>query len=241
MACPATTTPSSACAPRAPADPTGSGVAAEPARERPVCLLAKYQRKDHYHQRAKREGHRSRAVYKLEELDRRQRLLRKGLRVADLGCWPGGWLDWIAGRVGPSGRVVGVDLAAVDPPPAAPHAEALVGDLEEPATSDRLREALGGPCDLLVCDAAPKLTGVREADRANEERLLEAVEAAIPRLLRSGGDAVVKLLEGPEARAVAKRIGRGFARAATTRLAATRKGSSEQYLVARGYRGPGER
>ncbi len=200
--------------------------------------MARYERKDRLHQRAKDEGLRSRAAYKLEELQKEWKLLRSGQRVFDLGCWPGGWLEVAAKLVGPSGRVVGVDLAAVDPPIPAAQVVSLVGDLEDPQLAERLREALGAErADVVLSDAAPKLTGVRERDRANEERLLEAVEALLPKLLAGGGAFVVKILEGPEAQVVDKRIRASFEQAKTVKLDATRKGSTERYLVARGYRG----
>lgn len=202
--------------------------------------MARYERKDRLHQRAKDEGLRSRAAYKLEELQKEWKLLRSGQRVFDLGCWPGGWLEVAARLVGPQGRIVGVDLAAVEPPIPAAQVVSLVGDLEDPALAGRLREALGiERADVVLSDAAPKLTGVRERDRANEERLLEAVERLIPELLAPGGAFVVKILAGPEAQIVDKRIRESFAQAKTVKLDATRKGSTERYLVARGYRGPG--
>ena len=92
---------------------------------------------------------------------------------------------------------------------------------------------------MLLCDAAPKLTGVRDVDRAAEERLLEAVERLLPVLLRPGGSLLVKLLESPEAQRIDPRIRARFARAKTVKSKATRKGSSERYLVARGYHGEG--
>jgi len=200
--------------------------------------VARYKRKDHLHQRAKREGLRSRAAYKLEEVQKSFKLLARGQRVADLGCWPGGWLEVAAGLVGTQGRVVGVDLAEVDPPIEAPQVTALVGDLEDPGICERVREALGAErADVLLSDAAPKLTGVRETDRANEERLLEAIEALVPRLLEPGGDLLIKILEGPEAQQIDRRIRTLFERAKTVKLQSTRKGSTERYLVARGYRG----
>jgi 23S rRNA (uridine2552-2'-O)-methyltransferase len=200
--------------------------------------MARYERKDRLHQRAKDEGLRSRAAYKLDELQKEWKLLRSGQRVFDLGCWPGGWLEVAAKLVGPSGRVVGVDLAAVEPPIPAAQVVSLVGDLEDPKIAERLREALGAErADVVLSDAAPKLTGVRERDRANEERLLEAVEALLPRLLAKGGAFVIKILEGPEAQVVDKRIRASFEQAKTVKLDATRKGSTERYLVARGYRG----
>ncbi|MEZ4355762.1 MAG: RlmE family RNA methyltransferase [Myxococcota bacterium] len=200
--------------------------------------MPRYERKDHLHQRAKKEGLRSRAAYKLEEIQKQFSLLSKGDRVADLGCWPGGWLEVASRLVGPGGRVAGIDLAEVDPPIAAPNVTALVGDLEDAETGARLLEALGGaPADVVLSDAAPKLTGVRERDRANEERLLEAIEALLPRLLRPGGSFAIKILEGPEAQQIDRRLRTAFAKAKTVKLASTRKGSTERYLVARDYRG----
>lgn len=200
--------------------------------------MARYERKDRLHQRAKDEGLRSRAAYKLDELQKEWKLLRAGQRVFDLGCWPGGWLEVAAKLVGPGGRVVGVDLAAVEPKIPAAQVVSLVGDLEDPQIAERLREALGAErADVVLSDAAPKLTGVRERDRANEERLLEAVERLLPELLAKGGAFVVKILEGPEAQVVDKRIRASFEQAKTVKLDATRKGSTERYLVARGYRG----
>ncbi len=200
--------------------------------------MARYQRKDHLHQRAKQDGLRSRAAYKLEEIQKSFRLLSAGQRVLDLGCWPGSWLE-LAGRlVGPQGVVVGVDRAKIEPPIEAAQVTALVGDLEETGIANRLREALGSDrADVILSDAAPKLSGVRETDRANEERLLEAIEALIPQLLVPGGSLLLKILEGPEAQLIDRRMRGRFAKAKTLKLQSTRKGSTERYLVARGFRG----
>ena len=106
--------------------------------------MARYERKDRFHQRAKREGYRSRAAYKLLELAKGQRLLRRGDRVVDLGCWPGGWLQVAAAQVGAGGRVVGVDLAAIEPPLVdLANVVAFVGDISEPAVLEEVLEALG--------------------------------------------------------------------------------------------------
>ncbi len=200
--------------------------------------MAQYKRKDHLHQRAKKEGLRSRAAYKLEEVQKSHRLLSKGQRVLDLGCWPGGWLEVAAGLVGSGGSVVGVDRAEVDPEIPLPQVKALVGDLEAPDIAELLRESLGAErADVVLSDAAPKLTGIRETDRANEERLLEAIEALLPQLLRVGGSLLIKILEGPEAQAIDRRLRTSFDRAKTLKLRSTRKGSSERYLIAQGYHG----
>jgi 23S rRNA (uridine2552-2'-O)-methyltransferase len=195
----------------------------------------KSERKDAFHQRAKREGYRSRAAYKLDEFQRDHQLLRPGDRVVDLGCWPGGWLQVAAEAVGPSGRVVGVDLAAIAPPIPYETVIAFRADLVEPGVAARILDALGGPADAVLSDAAPKLTGIRATDRAHEEALLEAIEALLPPLLRPGGTLVAKLLEGPEAQSIAKRLQERFASARITKSQATRKGSSEKYLIARNF------
>ena len=142
--------------------------------------------------------------------------------------------------VGTSGRVVGVDKAPIDPPLGNANVIALVGDLEALGIAEKILEALGGPADAVLSDAAPKLTGIRATDRANEERLLEAVEALLPALLRPGGALLVKLLEGPEAQAIDRRLRPRFAKAGTVKPAASRKGTTERYLLARGYRGSGD-
>jgi len=165
--------------------------------------------------------------------------MKPGQRVLDVGCWPGGWLQVAERAVGRRGTVVGVDLAAIEPLESA-NVVAITGNIEEIEIQERVRKALGGPCDIFLSDAAPKLTGVRETDRANEERLLETLEALLPDLLRPGGDLLIKILEGPEAQAVDRRLRLAFASAKPIKSKASRKGSSERYLLARGYKG-GER
>jgi 23S rRNA (uridine2552-2'-O)-methyltransferase len=200
--------------------------------------VARYERKDHFHRRAKREGFRSRAAYKLAQIQRDERLLRPGQRVADLGCWPGGWLQVAAREVGPGGCVAGIDLAELEQPLAETNVRVLVGDLSDPASAERLCAALGGQAQVVLCDAAPKLTGVRASDRAREEALLEAVEALLPALLAPGGDLLLKLLEGPEAQAVERRLRGRFRQAKRLKPEASRRGTTESYLLARGYAPP---
>jgi 23S rRNA (uridine2552-2'-O)-methyltransferase len=196
-----------------------------------------YDRKDHFHQRAKREGYRSRAAFKLLEIQQGQRLLRPGQRVIDLGCWPGGWLQVAAEAVGPKGRIVGVDLAAIDPPLKNENVIAFCADLTQPTVAEELIERLGGPADVVLSDAAPKLTGIRAADQAREGALLEGVEGLLGSLLRAGGTLLVKILDGPDAVLVDRRLRREFETAKTVKPSASRRGSSERYLLGRGYKG----
>lgn len=205
--------------------------------------MAKYNRKDHLHQRAKKDGLRSRAAYKLDEVQKQWKILARGQRVVDLGCWPGGWSEGAAKYVGPTGRIVGVDRAEVDPKIELPNVVTLVGDLEDADIAPRMLAEFGAAedeadslrVDVVLSDAAPKLTGVRETDRANEERLLEAIEALLPRLLVPGGSLLIKILEGPEAQTIDRRMRARFKKAKTVKLESTRKGSTERYLVARDY------
>jgi 23S rRNA (uridine2552-2'-O)-methyltransferase len=143
-----------------------------------------------------------------------------------------------AEEVGPTGRVAGVDRVAIEPPLKLENVRALEGDIADPSVWQALLNFLGRRADVLLCDAAPKLTGVRAADRAREEVLLGAVEAALVELLRPGGLALVKLLDCPEAQAFEERVRRGFSQSRRVRPKASRRGSSEAYLLARGYRGP---
>jgi 23S rRNA (uridine2552-2'-O)-methyltransferase len=142
-----------------------------------------------------------------------------------------------AEQVGPEGRVAGVDLAPIDPPLPLENVFAVAGDLADPSVFPPLLDFLGRRADVLLCDAAPKLSGVRSTDRAREEALLEAVEVALAALLAPGGLALVKLLDCPEAQAFEARIRRSFSKARRVRPGASRKGSSETYLLARDYRG----
>jgi len=141
-----------------------------------------------------------------------------------------------AEAVGPGGRVVGVDLAAIEPPLGFANAFAIQGDLTEAPVLEEVLGRLGGSAAVLLSDAAPKLTGVRATDRAREDALLAAVEAAIPRLLAPGGALLVKLLDCPEAAGFVKRTRKHFDSARELHPEASRKGSSERYLLARGYR-----
>ncbi|HEX5794413.1 MAG TPA: RlmE family RNA methyltransferase [Geminicoccaceae bacterium] len=181
-------------------------------------------------QQARAEGYRSRAAYKLLEIDRKFALLQPGRRVLDLGSAPGGWVQVAAAR---GCRVVGVDLEEVAP---IPGASLLQGDIFEAATVAALRQLAGGPVELVLSDLAAPATGQRTLDRLRAEALAEGVLAELPGLLAPGGSLVLKLLRGAEAGVVAE-ARRRFARTRLIRPEASRSGSSEIYLIGSGYRG----
>jgi len=194
-----------------------------------------YERKDALYRRAKSEGYRSRAAYKLLELQRRARLLRRGDAVIDLGAWPGGWLQVAAEIVGPSGRVLGIDVVAIDPLPSV-QILLLRADVVEEELPARALGLLGRPADVILSDLAPKLTGIAPRDAARAAELAEHALRFAARTLRPGGALVMKTFGGAESEAVRAALRATCARVRLVGLEATRKGSSELYMVATGYR-----
>ncbi len=184
---------------------------------------------DRFVQGARAAGYRSRAAYKLLEIDAKARLLRPGLRVIDLGSAPGGWAQVAAAR---GCRVTGIDLQAVDP---IEGASLVQGDIFDPAAIAGLVELAGGPAGLVLSDLAASATGQRAVDRLRADGLAEAVLRLLPELLAPRGDLVLKLLRGVEA-GIAADARRQFGRVRLIRPAASRTGSSEIYLVGSGWR-----
>jgi 23S rRNA (uridine2552-2'-O)-methyltransferase len=187
---------------------------------------------DPYVQRAQKEGYRSRAAYKLLEIDEKHGLLKPGRRVLDLGSAPGGWLQ-VAARSG--ARVVGVDLVAVDP---VANAQVLQGDIFDDATIEALIAALGGKALVLLSDVAAASTGRRSVDRLRAEAIGEAVLALLPQTLAPGGSMVIKLVRGADT-ALAAQARRQFDQARLFRPQATHRDSSEIYLIGTGYKPAG--
>lgn len=194
-----------------------------------------HRRKDAFYQRAKASGYRSRAAYKLLELDRTYRLLRRGDRVLDLGAWPGGWLQIAAEAVGSGGIVVGVDLTPIEPLPQA-WVRTVFGDAANENVQEEIAAALGGEADIFLSDMAPKLSGVRDRDEVRSADLVRLAAAVAAQLLRPGGRMVVKMFTSSATRGLLEELKTDFAQVRTTRPEATRKGSSEMYAIATGYR-----
>ena len=195
-----------------------------------------YERKDAFHARAKAAGYRARSAYKLLELQRRVRLLKRGDRVVDLGAWPGAWLQVAAECIGAGGCVVGVDLQPIDPLPT-PTVSTIVGDITDPSVQAQVRDRCGGRVDVVLSDLAPKLSGVRARDEAQAEALTGCVLDVCCQILEPGGTLVIKLFTRPDLTEIQGRLRALFSRVRLTRPEATRKGSAEVYAVANGYRG----
>ncbi|HEV8718052.1 MAG TPA: RlmE family RNA methyltransferase [Candidatus Binatia bacterium] len=196
-----------------------------------------YERKDAFYHKAKREGYRARSAYKLLELNRELHILKPGQQVIDLGSWPGGWVQVAAELVGPTGKVIGVDLVALDPLPQA-HVTVLQGDATATAQQEKLRSVLGGPADVLLSDMAPKLSGIKEVDEARAMDLCRAALACARVLLRPGGTLLLKVFMGAEHKKFLAELRVAFATVKTTRPEATRKTSAETYVFAAGLKSP---
>lgn len=187
---------------------------------------------DPYVRAAQQAGWRSRAAFKLIELDERFRLIRKGMVVLDLGAAPGGWTQ-VALKRG-AARVVGIDLLPIEP---VPGADLVLGDITDPAKEAEVLALLGGKADLVLSDMAPNTTGHAATDHIRIMALAElALEVALP-VLAVGGGFVCKLFQGGAERAMLERLKTDFAVVRHAKPPASRKESSELYVVATGFRG----
>ena len=186
---------------------------------------------DPFVQQAKAEGWRSRAAFKLSEIDDRFRLIRRGARVIDLGCAPGGWVQ-VALKRG-AGTVVGVDLLHVDP---IPGADLLEGDFTDPAVPGRLLSALGGAPDIVLSDMAPNTSGHRETDHLRIVGLIEAASAFAAEVLKPGGAFVTKTFQGGAEGELLQGLKARYAEVKHFKPKSSRQESSEVYLVAAGLK-----
>jgi 23S rRNA (uridine2552-2'-O)-methyltransferase len=195
-----------------------------------------YKPQDTYYKRAKQEGYRSRAAYKLLELQRRFGLMRPGDVVVDLGAAPGGWLQVAAKCVGREGKVIGVDLQPIAPL-REPNIIFLQGDITSPEIATKILELVHGKVDCFLSDLAPRLSGIRDADTARCLELNRVALAVATSLLRPGGSLLVKSFVNQELHTFTLEIKQHFQSVQRTRPEAIRQGSSEFYFFAKGFRG----
>ena len=189
---------------------------------------------DPYVRKAKAENYRSRAAYKLIELDERFSLLNGVKSVVDLGIAPGGWSQ-VVRRKAPQARIVGIDLLPTDP---IEGVEILRMDFMDEAAPDSLRDALGGPADLVLSDMAANTVGHQQTDHLRTMALVEAAFEFATEVLRPGGAYVAKVLAGGADSQLVAGMKRHFATVKHAKPPASRKDSSEWYVVAQGFKGP---
>jgi 23S rRNA (uridine2552-2'-O)-methyltransferase len=198
-------------------------------------LWLERQLNDPYVGRAKRDGYRSRAAYKLIEIDDKHRLIKPGARVVDLGAAPGGWSQVAAKRAGEGrGRVVGIDLLEMG---AIPGVDFLQLDFLDPSAPDKLKAMLGGEANVVLSDMAANATGHRKTDHLRIMALAEAAAEFAREVLAPGGAFLCKVLQGGTEVALLAQLKRDFASVKHVKPAASRTDSAELYLLATGFRG----
>lgn len=197
-------------------------------------LWLERQLNDPYVALAKREGYRSRAAYKLIEMDERYRLLRRGQKIVDLGAAPGGWSQVAAAKVGPSGSVIGIDLLEIE---TIPGVDFTVMDFHDADAPERLRAMLGGPADAVMSDMAANTTGHRKTDHLRIIGLAELAADFARDVLAPGGFFLSKVFQGGAEGELLASLKRDFAAVRHVKPKASRPDSPELYLLATGFRG----
>lgn len=192
-------------------------------------------KRDHFYRMAKREHYRSRAAFKLKQLDGRYNLLHRGHVVVDLGAAPGGWLQVARERVGDRGFVLGVDLQPIAKLPYE-NVATLVADITDAATPELIKAKLPRAADVLLSDASPKISGVWDVDHARSVELARAALTIADAALAPGGKLLVKVFRGEMFEELVAGVRRRFGSLKVTKPAASRRGSAEVYVVAKGFK-----
>ena len=191
------------------------------------------QERDPYVQKARKEGWRSRAVFKLEEIDRKERLLRPGMVCVDLGSAPGGWSQYVTEKLKGRARIVAVDLLPMDN---LPDVEFVQGDFREGEVFEQLLAAVGDEgADLVLSDMAPNISGTKAVDQPRSMYLVELALDMAKRVLKPGGDFVCKVFQGEGFDDFVRDARNSFERVRVIKPGASRSGSREVYLVARNF------
>jgi 23S rRNA (uridine2552-2'-O)-methyltransferase len=190
-------------------------------------------RKDHYRKLAKDQGFRARSAFKLQQLNDSYHLLKKGSRVVDIGCAPGGWLQVATKAVGPSGRVIGIDLKSVEPVPGATTVE---GSIEDAEMTGKIAEMLGGRADVVLSDIAPNVSGIWDIDHVRQISLTQTALRFAQTILREGGGGIFKAFEGEMLPELKSDLRQHFKTVQLAKPTASRQESSELYVVCMDFR-----
>ena len=191
---------------------------------------------DEFVKRAQREGWRSRAVYKLEEIDRKYRLIRPGMTVVDLGAAPGGWSQYVAKVLAGKGRIIALDILEMQP---LPGVEFIHGDFTEDEPLDLLMNSLGAEqVDLVLSDMAPNISGMEAVDQPRSVYLMELAAEFAANVLREGGDLLFKGFHGEGFDALIKSLRTQYSKVLIRKPKASRPRSREVYVLAKGRRQP---
>ncbi len=202
-------------------------------KKKPNKRWVQTQNADVYVKQARDSHYRSRAVYKLQEIDKKDQIFKPGACVVDLGAAPGSWSQYAAEQTGASGRVIALDLLPME---SIMHVDFIQGDFTENAIEQALLDTLGDrQVDLVISDMAPNLTGIRDTDQARSMALAEMVLDFCQQVLRPGGDLLIKLFEGAGTSEYRQQLREHFEQVLTRKPDASRDKSREFYVLARCY------
>ena len=193
--------------------------------------------KEHYYKLAKKQNYRSRASYKLKQLDKKYSLLKPDYNVVDLGAAPGGWSQVVAETIGEEGKgqIISVDLEYINPIDHEAYT-GVKGDFTTKETQDIIIELIDGKADVVLSDAAPKLTGIKDIDNFRAYDLSMAVIEIIDNILKNNGNLIMKAFQGEAYQEIIKNLKKKFRNVKTTKPNSSRKRSAEMYVIARGFR-----
>jgi 23S rRNA (uridine2552-2'-O)-methyltransferase len=190
---------------------------------------------DPYVKQARQDGYRSRASYKLIQLNEKDKLIRPGMLIVDLGSAPGGWSQVAGKLVGAKGKVVATDILPMEP---VKNVDFILGDFREEAVLNQILARLGSrKPDLILCDIAPNISGIDVADQASSIYLVELALDTARQVLKPKGDFVAKVFQGAGSDAYLKELRASFQKLAIRKPAASRPRSREVYVVAKGFKG----
>jgi len=189
-------------------------------------------RRDYYRKLAKERGFRSRAAYKLLEINNSYHVIQRGMYVADLGCAPGGWLQVASTSVGDNGKVLGVDIRHVDP---LPRVQIIQGDVSDDSLAEKIMDVMERKVNLLLSDLAPNISGVWQLDHARQISLTQSAVSIAEKILAKNGNAVLKAFEGEMLNELKSELKTKFNKLHLYKPKSSRKASSEIYLVCLGY------
>ena len=198
-------------------------------------MASKYNRKDQHYLEAKALGVRSRAYFKLKEIDEKYQILRKGMSVIDLGAWPGGWMEYTHEKIGAKGFLVGVDIAEIEP---FPHSNIVLiqGDLTNETTIQKAFDVNQGKYDLVLSDMSPKFNGIKESDYARAAAVGELAIYIAKKLLKTGANLIIKVFKSADTDNLILENRKYFHKLVRVQLQSTRKTSNEFYLVGFGFK-----
>lgn len=194
-------------------------------------------KKDPYYKRAKADDYRSRASYKLKQLDKKYKIIRKGDTVVDLGAAPGGWSQVAMEKVEEEGIVVAVDLNRIKPLDGE-NFYRIRGDFTDEDVQNKIKKIVGGHTKVLISDASPTLTGIKDIDHLRSIDLIESVISIGDNILEDKGNIVIKAFQGEEYKNLIDKLKKKFKVLKTTKPPSSRKKSSEMYIIGLGFKRP---